>query len=79
MTRELLDERKLKEIKLSENNINIEMNVERQNRREGENKVAKLIDEKVFGLKMDLAKEKKMREEAEERHYRTFGEQIARL
>lgn len=74
MSRELLDERKQKEIKLSENNIQIELQVERQNRRETEAKITKMIDERLYGLKLDLAKEKKMREEAEDRYYRTYGE-----
>ena len=39
-----------------------------------EGKVTKMMDERLFGLKLDLAKEKKMREEAEDRHYKNFGE-----
>lgn len=74
LARELLDERKSKEARLSENNINLELNQEKQARKEGERKVNKLIDEKSFALKLDLAKEKKLREEAEERHYHNFGE-----
>ena len=74
MSRELLDERKSKELKLSENNIQIQLNVERQNRRESEAKITKMIDERLYSLKLDLAKEKKMREEGEERYYRTYGE-----
>lgn len=61
-------------MKLSENNIQIEANVEKQNRRESEAKITKMIDERLYGLKLDLAKEKKMREEAEDRYYKTYGE-----
>jgi len=74
MTREMLDERKAKELKLTENNITIELNVEKQNRRETEAKITKMIDERLYSLKLDLAKEKKIREEAEDRYYKTFGE-----
>jgi hypothetical protein len=74
MAREILDEKKAKEIKLTENNITIELNVEKQNRREAEARITKTIDERLYGLKLDLAKEKKMREEAEDRYYKTFGE-----
>jgi hypothetical protein len=74
-----LDERKGKELKLSENNIQIEMNVEKQNRRESETKITKMIDERLYSLKLDLAKEKKTREDAEDRYYKTYGEQINRL
>lgn len=61
-------------MKLSDNNIQIEINVERQNRRESETKIVKMIDERLYGLKLDLAKEKKVREEAEDRYYKTYGE-----
>lgn len=50
-----------------------------QNRRESEAKITKMVDERLFSLKLDLAKEKKVREEGEERYYKTFGEQINRL
>jgi len=74
-----MDERKSKEARLSESNINSELAEEKQRRKEGERKVSKLIDEKCYTLKLDLAKEKKLREEAEERHYQTYGDQIQRL
>lgn len=74
MAREILDEKKGKEIKLAENNITIELNVEKQNRREAESRITKTIDERLYSLKLDLAKEKKMREDAEDRYYKTFGE-----
>lgn len=38
-----------------------------------------MIDERLFNLKLDLAKEKKYREEAEDRYYKTYGESINRL
>jgi hypothetical protein len=38
-----------------------------------------MIDERLYSLKLDLAKEKKLREESEDRYYKTFGEQINRL
>ena len=33
----------------------------------------------MYALKLDLAKEKKVREETQDRHYRVFGEQIQKL
>jgi len=50
------------------------LNVEKQNRRETETKINKMIDERLYSLKLDLAKEKKQREEAEDRYYKTYGE-----
>lgn len=66
--RESIDERKSKELKLCENNISIELNIEKQNRRETEAKIQKMLDERLYSLKLDLAKEKKMTDEAEERY-----------
>jgi hypothetical protein len=33
-----------------------------------------MVDERLFSLKLDLAKEKKVREEGEDRYYKTYGE-----
>ena len=68
LVRESIDERKAKELKLCENNISIELNVEKQNRRETDAKIQKMLDERLYSLKLDLAKEKKMTDEAEERY-----------
>lgn len=74
LLRESIDERKAKELKLCENNISIELNIERQNRRETDAKIQKMLDERLYSLKLDLAKEKKMTEDAEERYSRAYGE-----
>ena len=79
LARDLLDERKTKELKLSENNVLIDLNVEKQNRRETEAKISKIIDERLYTIRLDLAKEKKVREESQDQSYGSFGEQIARL
>lgn len=64
MARELMiDEKKSKEMKLVENNIQIELNIEKQHRREGEAKLSKVLDERLYTIRLDLAKEKKLREE----------------
>ena len=78
--RELIDEKKTKEIKLIENNLQIDLNVEKQHRREAEAKLTKLLDERLlYTLRLDLAKEKKVREEAQEGTQGMFGEQMRRL
>jgi hypothetical protein len=33
-----------------------------------------MIDERLYSLKLDLGKEKKTREDAEDRYYKTYGE-----
>ena len=57
----------------------IDLNVEKQNRRETEAKISKIIDERLYTIRLDLAKEKKVREESQDQSYGSFGEQIARL
>lgn len=79
LARDLLDEKKTKEIKLVENNMNIELNIEKQNRRESEAKISKIIDERLYAIRLDLAKEKKIREEAQDQNYAAFGDSIRRL
>ena len=49
------------------------MNGEKASRKENEAKVGKVIDEKLYNLRLELAKEKKQREECEERYEETFG------
>ena len=44
------------------------MNTEKQQRRDAETKINKMTEERLFSLKLDLAKEKKLREEAEEKY-----------
>ena len=68
LVRESIDERKAKELKLCENNISIELNVEKQNRRETDAKIQKMLDERLYSLKLDLAKDTKMTDEAVERY-----------
>ena len=58
-----MDEKKTKEFKLSENNLQIDLNLEKQARRESEAKLSKIIDERLYTIRLDLAKEKKIREE----------------
>lgn len=79
MAREIFSDKKSKEIKLAENNLILDINQEKQSRKETENRLAKIVDEKLFALKLDLSKEKKIREESEETQIIEFADHIARL
>ena len=79
LARDLFDERKTKELKLAENNVLLELNLEKQNRRETEAKLGKMTDERLYTIRLDLAKERKVREESQEQSYGGFGESLARL
>ena len=50
-------------MKLAENNIMIDLNIERQHRREAEAKLSKAMEERLYTIRLDLAKEKKVRED----------------
>lgn len=62
-----MDEKKTKELKLLENTVTLFLNVETQSRKESEAKILKAIEEKCAALRVDVAKEKKLREEGEEK------------
>jgi hypothetical protein len=79
VARELLDERKTKELKLVENNLNIDLNILKQSRKEHEGKVIKSLDEKLYALRLELAKEKKFREEVAETQSQCIEENLSRL
>ena len=55
------------------------MKAEKASRQENEAKVSKVIDEKLYNLRLELAKEKKSREECEERYEETFGKQLQQI
>lgn len=55
------------------------MNADRQGRKENEIKTGKIIDEKLYNLRLELAKEKKAREECRNRYENTFGAQISQI
>lgn len=74
-----MDERKTKEIKLVENNIALELNVEKQNRKEMEAKITKKVDDKIYALRVEVAKEQKQADELLERQTRDINEQIGAI
>jgi len=77
--RELLDERKTKEIKLVENNIMLEVDSDKQSHREIQDRILQKTDEKVYGLRLDAAKEQKKIDEAVERQTQQIIDQLAGL
>jgi len=58
-----MDERKSKEIKAVEQSCQLDLTVEKRGRKDLENKIMKQVDETCFALRLDLAREKKLREE----------------
>merc|ERR1711865_375767 len=79
MAREMLEERKAKEFKLIENSILLDLNVEKQHRKDAEQLLIKNIDEKCFGLRLALAKEKKKREDSEEFHGKLVSKKMSTI
>ena len=64
---------KSNEVKQSDTKLTFELNGDKASRKENEIKVNKAIDEKLYNLRLELAKEKKAREEIEIRYEETFG------
>ena len=64
---------KSNEVKQSDTKLSFELNGDRASRKENEVKVNKIVDEKLYNLRLELAKEKKAREECQERYQDTFG------
>ena len=56
---------KTNEVKQSDTKLTFELNGDKVSRKENELKVNKVIDEKLYTLRLELAKEKKAREEIE--------------
>ena len=69
----IFDEKKSNEIKQSDTKLQFELQADRQNRKEVEAFSKKVVDEKLYALKLDLAKEKKQREETQDRFENTLG------
>jgi hypothetical protein len=76
---QIFDEKKANEIKQSDTKLVFELQADRQSRREVEAATKKVIDEKLFGLKLDLTKEKKAREDMQDRFENTLGSQLIQL
>ena len=52
---------------------------EQNARKDIQNKIANVVDEKVFGLSLALAKEKKLREEEEDQCFNEFHEELQKI
>ena len=64
---------KSNELKQAETKLQFELSAENQNGKENEVKVNKAIDEKLYNLRLELAKEKKAREECQQQYQESFG------
>jgi len=72
--RDLLDQRKNKELQLVESSVMLSLNAEKEFRKTQEKAMTDLMDEKCFQLRLALAKEKKRREEVEDLHAHEVAE-----
>ena len=74
-----MDERKTKEVKLIEKNVNLELNTEKQNRKETEQRIVKKLEEKINALRTDVTKEQKKEDELIEKQTKEVIDQINEL
>ena len=63
-------------IKQCDTKVIFDLTNDRQNMKASEVRVGKVIDEKLYALRLELAKEKKLREESSERIEEVYGKQI---
>ena len=61
-----MDERKTKEVKLVEKNVQIDVNAEKKGRREVEQRVVTKVEEKISALRQDVSKEQRKEDEVVE-------------
>ena len=66
-------------MKQAETRLHFELNADRQNRKENEVKTGKIVDEKLYNLRLELAREKKAREECNDRYENMFVAQISQI
>lgn len=78
-SREIFEERKSKEVKLLENNLTIDLNIEKQNGKDAFTRLNKAVEEKLFEVKIELGKEKNIREETEDKQIQEFTKEITLL
>ena len=62
--REILDEKKSKEIQVIESSVTVEFNIERQHRKELDDKLTKMVEDKYQTLRQEIEKERAMRDES---------------
>mmetsp|Transcript_62254 Transcript_62254/g.197015 ORF Transcript_62254/g.197015 Transcript_62254/m.197015 type:complete len:275 (-) Transcript_62254:379-1203(-) len=79
IARELVDERKGKELTLVESSAALEVNLERQARKDAETRLARILEERSGALEADLARAKKARGEGRAAHERSVAEEVERL
>jgi len=76
LAREILDERKEKELKLAENNVYLALNIEKQETKEATHIALKQVEEQVQAARMDLITEERERMEEIERQHKIIAEQV---
>ncbi|CAG9334362.1 unnamed protein product [Blepharisma stoltei] len=74
-----IDTNKSKDIRLIENNFNIDINIEKQGYKESITKLGNTEDEKFFEVKLEVARSKKSREDADESIMTEFAQSIAKI
>lgn len=72
-------EKKQRDLKALESKFTNEINKTKQLRKETDTKINKYEDEKTYAIKVELAKNKKSREEQEEKYAAEIGNEVQML
>lgn len=79
VAREILVERKTKELQLVESSVSLDFNLEKQELLDYDAALVPKIDRSFLALRQETAKHRRIREEIEQRHAREIAEEVARL
>ena len=60
-------------VKQCDTKVSFELASDKQLMKESQVRVGKVIDEKLYGLRLELAKEKKVREESQDDYEQSYG------
>lgn len=76
--REALAESKAKELQIADSRLQLALEVEVQTRKEAEARVLRALEEKTNAIRVEIARETKLREEMEHRHVRLAGKETGK-
>jgi len=79
IARELLEERKIKEMTLVESNLALDLKDERKQAVEGERKILTKVEEKIHAVRENFIHEQRRLNELRDHQTHTIGEQIVKL
>lgn len=76
---ERVDDRRSKEAKLVANNLSIDLNLDKQAKKEIEAKLVKLVDERILSVKLEVASERQIRENSGSQRLQSLADRLSSI